>query len=206
MVPSLSEDEIDDILYFSRANETADLEQFLAELAGQKSCTKSELITAAVDEESGNGALHYACANGHIDIVQAVLASFDDSNAPSSAPQNGDSQVSNQSSPAMISYINTKNKSGNTALHWASLNGHLPAVEILLKRKADPTVLNAAGHDAVYEAELNDKGEVVDLLLKEGLGLDTAVKGDEDESDEEEEDAEGMEVDTDDATNAASGS
>lgn len=30
---------------------------------------------------------------------------------------------------------------------------------------ADVTIINRAGHDAVFEAEINDKGDVVDWLL-----------------------------------------
>lgn len=43
-------------------------------------------------------------------------------------------------------YVNEKNDEGNTALHWASLNGHLNAVEYLLKHGADPQVLST-NHD-----------------------------------------------------------
>jgi hypothetical protein len=39
------------------------------------------------------------------------------------------------------------------------------------------TVLNKAGHDAVFEAELNDKEEVVAYLLVEGEGLEEGLGG-----------------------------
>jgi ankyrin repeat protein len=70
--------------------------------------------------------------------------------------------------PAMLAILNAQNKSGNTALHWAALNGHLESVKKLLEYGADPTITNQKGHDAVYEAELNDKKEVVEWVLKEG--------------------------------------
>ena len=35
--------------------------------------------------------------------------------------------------------------------------------------------MNAAGHDSVYEAEVNGKDEVVEWLLKESVGLEKAV-------------------------------
>jgi ankyrin repeat protein len=59
------------------------------------------------------------------------------------------------------------NTSGNTPLHWASLNGHLEAVKLLVQAGADPGVTNRAGHDAVYEAEVNGKEQVVEWLLTE---------------------------------------
>ena len=73
--------------------------------------------------------------------------------------------------------LNLQNASGNTALHWASVNGQLEAVKILLAAGADPSVKNLAGHDAVYEAEINSKDAVVEWLLNKenSLGSGTAV-------------------------------
>lgn len=71
----------------------------------------------------------------------------------------------------MLTILNTQNKAGNTALHWAALNGHLEAVKVLLEQGADPTIINRRGHDAVFEAELNDKREVVEWVLKESEQL-----------------------------------
>lgn len=78
----------------------------------------------------------------------------------------------------MLAIINAQNNAGNTALHWAALNGHLESVKVLLEQGADPTITNQRGHDAVYEAELNDKKEVVEWVLKEGgEGLEEGVSG-----------------------------
>jgi len=59
-------------------------------------------------------------------------------------------------------------------------------VKLLLESGADVSTLNAVGHDAVYEAEINDKNDVVDFLLKEAVGLDTGIAGAEGEDAEEE--------------------
>ena len=78
----------------------------------------------------------------------------------------------------MLAIINAQNKAGNTALHWAALNGHLESVKVLLDQGGDPTITNQRGHDAVYEAELNDKKEVVEWVLKEGgEGLEEGIRG-----------------------------
>ena len=61
--------------------------------------------------------------------------------------------------------LNAVNDAGNSPLHWAALNGHLESVKLLIQSGADVTIINRAGHDAVFEAEINDKKEVVDWLL-----------------------------------------
>lgn len=101
---------------------------------------------------------------------------------------------SSPQNPTMLALLNAQNAAGNTALHWACLNGHLEAVKVLLEQGSDPTITNQKGHDAVYEAELNDKREVVEWVLKEGgEGLEEGVAGDQgedgDEKDEDMEDA-----------------
>jgi uncharacterized protein len=51
-------------------------------------------------------------------------------------------------------------------------------VKVLIDNGADPTVTNRAGHDPVYEAEVNDRREVVEWVLREGgEGLEGGVGG-----------------------------
>jgi ankyrin repeat protein len=91
----------------------------------------------------------------------------------------------------MLAILNAQNNSGNTALHWAALNGHLESVKKLLEHGADPTITNHKGHDPIYEAELNDKKEVVEWVLKEGgEGLEEGFGGEDGAGEQMDEDAE----------------
>ena len=64
--------------------------------------------------------------------------------------------------------LSRKNEAGNTALHWASVNGHIEAVKALIDSGVDVWVKNAAGHLPVFEAERAEKDEVVATLLIAG--------------------------------------
>jgi ankyrin repeat protein len=64
--------------------------------------------------------------------------------------------------------LSRKNEAGNTALHWASVNGHVEAVKALIDGGVDVWVKNAAGHLPVFEAERAEKDEVVATLLIAG--------------------------------------
>lgn len=173
---TLTEDEIDDILYIARANELPELEPYLTSLSQKYSTTSHAILLSSTDSGTQNTPLHYAAANGHLDLINSLLSYFSSS-----------STSSDETEPSLALFINRQNSSGNTALHWASLNGHLAIVKILLEQGADASILNSAGHDAVYEAEMAEKHEVVEWLLKEGKGLE---KGFGDGEEEEEGDVE----------------
>ncbi|EEH57640.1 LOW QUALITY PROTEIN: uncharacterized protein MICPUCDRAFT_67229 [Micromonas pusilla CCMP1545] len=55
---------------------------------------------------------------------------------------------------------------GRTALFFASANGHLEIVDILLASKADPTMTNAQGNTALHWACVNGHEDVVVRLLR----------------------------------------
>jgi hypothetical protein len=69
MAPKLSEDEIDDLLYFARTGEKEEFDTLKVELCKRENVSVTELLIAARDEASGNGVLHMAAANGHHGIL-----------------------------------------------------------------------------------------------------------------------------------------
>lgn len=137
----LAQEDIEDVIYAARTGDLEDLQALFAKLH-----LASKDLLACVD--NGNTPLHMAGANGlHACVLFLV----------------------HQLQPlgeAGVQFVNTQNGSGNTALHWACLNGHLDVVKTLVSdARADPFLNNAAGLDALYEAEANDKKEVVEWLL-----------------------------------------
>ncbi|MCJ1398979.1 hypothetical protein MMC11_002181 [Xylographa trunciseda] len=174
----LSPDTIGDVLYYARTNSVSDLTDLLSSTATAHNTTPANILLNTRDPDTHNGPLHMAAANGHIEIIHLLLSCD-----PSATSYNAPLALSNRASsstPALHSLISARNLAGNTALHYACLNGHLEAAKLLLAAGADPTIVNNAGHDAIYEAEANGKEEVSRWVLMEGKGLEKAVGSGED--------------------------
>ena len=73
---TLTADQIDDLLYLPRVGDTTDLKTATDLFAKNLSATPTTILAAAVDQDSGNGLLHMAAANGHtgIYIYHTILA------------------------------------------------------------------------------------------------------------------------------------
>ncbi|KAK6442381.1 ankyrin repeat-containing protein [Oleoguttula sp. CCFEE 5521] len=160
--PSLTADEIDDLLYYTRVNEKDELVKTIDELAQKHQCNKDAILEAGIDPETGNSTLHYCAANGLTDLLPTLLQFL-----PKPLSQVNATASSSQASSAP-GLVNRQNVQGSTPLHWASLNGHLTVVKLLIEAGADMWIKNSAGHLAMFEAERADKGEVVQYLLEAG--------------------------------------
>ncbi|CAK7213781.1 ankyrin repeat-containing protein [Sporothrix bragantina] len=145
----LTEDEVDDLIYFARANEADDLASTLAELVAKaEGATPLDVLAAAVDAGK-NTPLHMAAGNGHEAIVRLIVTQIKD------APK-----------PARQAFLDATNAFGNTALHWAAMNGHLSVVKLLVDEAgASPALANDKNYVALDLAGLNDKVAVVDYFL-----------------------------------------
>lgn len=64
MAPTLSEEEIDDLIYLARTGDDADLSESLGQIAQREGCTPADVLCAARDEAKAT-CLHMAAANGH---------------------------------------------------------------------------------------------------------------------------------------------
>ena len=103
---SLTSDQIDDLLLSARYGDLEDLESVLSPLFAS-SAAPTELL-ASIKNDDANTLLHYAAANGHLDVVRFLLPHAD------------------------LAALLAQNVSGNTPLHWAGLNGHLDTVKALV--------------------------------------------------------------------------
>lgn len=168
-LPELTLDDIDDLIYFTRANEAEDLKSTLSSLAQKHNCTEGDIINATIDPDSGNTLLHYSSANGLLDLLKLFLDNLRTQLQPLPTTESSDDWK--DFNPVVASpehLINRQNGQGNTPLQWAAYNGHVDAVKVLVAAGANMWIKNAAGHLAMFEAERAERTEVVGFLLLAG--------------------------------------
>ncbi|KKY22609.1 putative ankyrin repeat protein [Phaeomoniella chlamydospora] len=212
---SLSADELDDLIYFTRAGDADELKNTITTIATSHTSTLERIISTAIDidpedpaSSSGCSLLHWAAANNHVEILKYFLQTI---NATAASSEK-------LIKPRVGGLVNHQNSLGNTPLHWAALNGHMECVKLLVYAGADPSIQNAAGKDAVFEGErgeVNKNGPpkeeeekqgaeekttkevgVVEWLLENCEGLDQGFGGvDEGEASEPQQNSEKMDVD-----------
>lgn len=168
-VPSLTGEEIDNLIYYARVGDLTALTSNITEISNTHSVAAEHIISAAIDQEtddskSGTGCclLHWPAANGNAEILNYLLLLL------------GTKQEQADGPPKTVScLVNHKNRNGNTPLHWAAVNGHLSCVKTLVERGADPATKNDAGYDALYEADCSGKEggrEVAEWILANCVG------------------------------------
>jgi hypothetical protein len=218
----LPPDDVDELIYLTRTNSLADLTDLITTLSTTHACAPRTVLASAIDVDadglgSQSSLLHYAAGNGHLETINYLLGLLVDGSVP--VPQRDESsQASNSSDapPASSStqqqhphwLLNHKNVSGNTALHWAAMNGHLDAVVALVRAGADARVRNEAGRDCIVEAEVSASNgrseaqvrECVVWMLRNCEGVEEGVGGGGKEEEGEEEDGTAGEGGNGDAT------
>ncbi|XWX00218.1 hypothetical protein V2A60_008238 [Cordyceps javanica] len=147
MAPQLTEDEIDDLIYFARAGEEKDLIEGVTALAERENVAPAIILMATKDEGKST-VLHMATGNGHLEIVRKVIQCFD--GRPKEEKQ---------------AFLDEPNEHGNTGMHWAALGGHLDTVKLLMEHGASPALANERDYVPLDLANQNEKTEVSEYFL-----------------------------------------
>ncbi|KAI4203595.1 MAG: hypothetical protein LQ350_001785 [Teloschistes chrysophthalmus] len=195
-LPAISADEMDDLLYLARTNDIHTLRSDVDALAKSQNTSTTTIITAIKDSDSGNTLLHYASANGGLEVLQYLLHTL----APTATTELN-VQPGGAATSAMGLRLDLQNEAGNTPLHWAAMNGHLDVVKLLVERGANLRVQNQAGHDATFEAERGGKEEVVAWLLGQQKGVEESSGREEESAEEDAGEAVGEEISGEDGGN-----
>ncbi|KAF3771395.1 ankyrin [Cryphonectria parasitica EP155] len=160
MAPNLSEDEIDDMIYFARAGEASDLNDALTTLSAREGVTPAQILQAAKDEGKST-CLHMATGNGNLEIVTILVQAFSD-----------------QPKEEKQTFLDAPNEFGNTGLHWAALGGHLDVVKFLVAEGASPALANDKNYIPLDLASFSEKMNVVDFFLSQMDNLENQNQDD----------------------------
>ncbi|CDF39470.1 unnamed protein product [Chondrus crispus] len=127
--------------YASRIGDVRDVEQILGRYKGDSNELARFLpaVVGAADSISGNKALHFCAANGHLDILHVLLRNGAD--------------------------INVTNLSGSTPLHYAALTGQLEIVKELIRQNAQAVVENKYEKTALDEARSAKHSDIAEFLM-----------------------------------------
>ncbi|KAJ6155739.1 hypothetical protein N7470_006305 [Penicillium chermesinum] len=158
---ALSSEAIDDLIYDARAGDLEALTADIATLASQHSCPEWQIVASAIDQEdeseggTGSCVLHFPSANGNTEILNALLQ-----------------RLSAADAAQRSAFVNHRNHSGNTSLHWAALNTHLECVKALVEAGADRAAWDAA---AEGDTENDSQTQEIEMTIGESEGEDKAA-------------------------------
>ena len=168
MAPNISEEEIDDLIYLSRAGEKDELAESLSSLSSRENVSTAEILTTAKDEGKST-CLHMAAGNGHLGTDLTTITPYETTgtNEPTEIVKLLLSQFDPRPKAEKQAYLDAPNEYGNTGLHWAALGGHLDTVKLLSDQGASPALANDKEYVPLDLAAQNDMFDVVDYFLKQ---------------------------------------
>ncbi len=137
-------------------------------------------------DSNGVTALHCACRNGNIQVVDYLLSQGAEPDIRSNDGYTPLMAVSFEGSLDIVkllvnkcpSAVNTADSTGSTPLKIASYKNHTEIVKYLLSNGARPNIPNYDGNTAILTAAHYGNSEVVRILLEAGADLNTTNRND----------------------------
>lgn len=191
MAPQVSEDEIDDLIYFTRAGEVSDLNETLATLSAREGVSPAEILSAARDEGKST-CLHMATGNGNLgthSLSSPLLQRrhFHVPNRSLPSPRKGAGLLeivkilvghfTARPQEEKQAFLDAPNEFGNTGLHWAAMGGHLDVVKHLVAEGASPALANDKNYIPLDLASFGEKMNVVDYFLSQMDRMESTNEG-----------------------------
>ena len=141
---------------------------------------ESRAVSPNVVDENGNSLLILAVRDGHIEAATAVLRFRPKLDHRNRVGDTALMIVASQGNMKLLDLLLSNGAKTNpvvgenvwTALHYAALEGKLPAVERLLTAKANINALTPNRSDALMLAARNGHTDIVRRLLQTSIDLD----------------------------------
>jgi ankyrin repeat protein len=122
----------------------------------------TELLDHGADTEAknsiGSTPLHFACSQGHVAVVNELLSPNDSNGATTTILGKRKSRGGAE--------VDAKDSYGNTPLHKASINNHLPVVKALLSNGANILAANNFEDLPIHCAMAYENSAVIKCLLQ----------------------------------------
>uniref|UniRef100_A0A2I2ZYT8 Retinoic acid induced 14 n=1 Tax=Gorilla gorilla gorilla TaxID=9595 RepID=A0A2I2ZYT8_GORGO len=146
----------------------------LAAAKGHVECLRV-MVTHGVDvtaqDTTGHSALHLAAKNSHHECIRKLLQSKCPAESVDSSGKTALHYVKSKSEficHFLLDHgadVNSRNKSGRTALMLACEIGSSNVVEALIKKGADLNLVDSLGHNALHYSKLSENAGIQSLLL-----------------------------------------
>uniref|UniRef100_A0A2I3S1L8 Retinoic acid induced 14 n=1 Tax=Pan troglodytes TaxID=9598 RepID=A0A2I3S1L8_PANTR len=146
----------------------------LAAAKGHVECLRV-MVTHGVDvtaqDTTGHSALHLAAKNSHHECIRKLLQSKCPAESVDSSGKTALHYVKSKSEficHFLLDHgadVNSRNKSGRTALMLACEIGSSNAVEALIKKGADLNLVDSLGYNALHYSKLSENAGIQSLLL-----------------------------------------